>query len=334
MSKILKLAPALAGVVCLAVIHSARAEVVEKFGSDPLGRGWEIFGNTNQFHWNEQSQSLEVTWDSALPNAYFYRPLGTVLSKADDFAVEFDLKLVDIATAAKSGPFQVALGLIDLAQATRPGFQRGTGVNPDHGPRSTLEFDYFPAGEYPGWGTVDPSVMAVMTSSENEFGYATKLAELATNEWYHVALSYSANDQVLRTVITLNGSPFGTIPDLHLDANPNFVDFRFDTMAVLCYTDAGDDYDSVLAHGVVDNIVVATPPLPVERIVLSPKPGAVEVFFASRVSWVYTLERTTDLLTWETVAGSSQTGTGGELTLKDTAQPAGGRSFYRVRATK
>src|SRR5215472_1451968 len=81
---------------------------VEDFSVPPAQKGWSVFGNAGLFNWNATNQNLEVTWDSSQPNSYFYHPLGTILTKEDDFSFSFDLRLRD-ATAGinpqKPSPF-------------------------------------------------------------------------------------------------------------------------------------------------------------------------------------------------------------------------------------
>src|SRR5882724_1948264 len=77
--------------------------VSQNFSSDPLQNGWREFGNTNQFYWNPTNQNLEVTWDSRESNSFFYLPLGTSLTRNDDFTVEFDLVINDIISGIEPG---------------------------------------------------------------------------------------------------------------------------------------------------------------------------------------------------------------------------------------
>src|SRR6266404_4729622 len=242
----------LAGLSILYGSCSGASPLEEDFSSEPAIRGWKIFGNTNLFSWNSTNQSLNVTWDSSQTNSYFYHSLSTILAKEDDFGLEFDLRLSDIATNAKSGPFEIALGFLDLTEAINSDFWRGSGVDPVHGPRNIVEFDYFPAGFYPGFGDVAPSVSPTLISSNNLFSSGFDFLELTTNDLFHIALFYTASNQTLRSVMTRNGAIFGPVDDVLLDTN--FTDFRVDTVSINSYSDVGDDFDSVLAHGTVDNL--------------------------------------------------------------------------------
>ena len=114
--------------------------------------------------------------------------------------------------------------------------------------------------------------------------------------------------------------------------NADFTDFRVDTFSITSYTDDGDDYDSVLAHGVVDNIAITTPPPPVADVVGFPTNGQWQVQFLSRSNWLYTLERTEDFASW-TSASLSKSGSGSGMVLNDSNAPPQ-KAFYRVRAER
>ena len=72
---------ALASVFIVASTRLGAETFQENFTTDPAARNWRAFGTASLFHWNSTNQNLEVTWDSAQPNSYFHRPLGTVLTK-------------------------------------------------------------------------------------------------------------------------------------------------------------------------------------------------------------------------------------------------------------
>lgn len=323
--------PALAGVCLFLNQFGLRADTFsEDFSSNPATHGWKSFGNTNLFTWNAVNQNLQVTWDSSQTNSYFYRPLGTILAKEDDFSLEFDLRLSDISTNAKSGPFEIAVGFFKQAEATDPSFWRGSGVDAVHGPRDLVEFDYFTSGYYAGYGGVDPTISPTLISSNNGFASGFTLLALTTNDLFHISISYTAAVQTLHTVITRDGAPFGPVDDVVLDTN--FSDFRLDSVSISSYSDVGDDYDSVLAHGIVDNIAVTTPPPPVTNFGGGFTNGNWKVQFLSRSNWVYAVDRTMDFQTWTGVA-TNLSGSGATLVVTDPIAPPG-RAFYRVRAAR
>jgi len=321
---------ALAGLSTLSTLSSLAATFEEDFASDPATHGWRTFGVGSLFTVDSTNQNLRVTWDSSQTNSYFYHPLGTILGKNDDFSLEFDLRLLNIATTTKSGPFEIAVGFVNFGEAINPNFLRGSGVDAVHGPRDIVELDYFPAGYYPDFGDVAPSLSPTMVSGDNEFASGFDLFELTTNDLFHVLLAYSSSNQTLHTTITRNGSPFGPITDVSLGTN--FTDFRIDTVAVCSYSDFGDAYDSVLAHGVLDNLLITIPTLPVSNVSGNWSAGQWQVQFASQTNWIYTLERTVDFKTWTQLPGSVP-GNGAALFLQDTNAPSK-EAFYRVAAAK
>lgn len=317
--------PALAGTLVVCPQISRATTVAEVFTANPIAQNWIATGDTNLFHWNATNQTLEVTWDSSRPNSYFCRPFGHSLTKANDFMLGFDIRLNDIAggvNPSKPFPFQIAIGLVNLAQATNAGFVRGSGFESPN----LVEFNYFPGGIF------DPTVSPVLISSNNEFsdGGFTFPLELATNAVYHVTMLYLAEDRTLRTAITSNGVPFGPVKDSTL--NTNFSDFTVDHFGVSSYSDVGQFpgfEGSVLAHGVMDNFMFAAPP-PVTKVKVVNESGLANVQFRATTNWLYHLERTTNFQSWIAVSAAIP-GVSGTMQLQDTNPPAA-NAFYRVHA--
>lgn len=299
----------------------------EDFSSDPRSSGWKTFGQADLFKWDAEMGRLHITWDSRRPNSYFYRPVGTVLSRSDSFELTFDLTLQDIQVGVntnKAGMFQIALGLLELRSATIPGFLRGSGTNA----WNLVELDYFPDS---GFGaTVSPTII----SSNIQFatGFTFPL-ELTTNDLFHVVMGYQATNRTLTTLITRNGEAFGPIQDA---VAPEGFDFRVDSIAVMSYSDEGQDPvwgGSVLAHGILDNLALTAPVSPAPSISLKQVEEKWEVEFPSREGWTYTLEAAGVLGQWES-ASPPTPGTGDPLTLLDARVAASSASFYRVVLTK
>jgi hypothetical protein len=304
------------------------ATISEDFTADPASHGWQTFGDTNLFHWNATNQNLEVTWDSSQPNSYFHHPLGTMLSKNDDFSLAFDLRLADITIGSNTNKpytFQFAIGLNHFSEATDAGYLRGTGFSSPN----LVEFDYFPDS---GFGaTVDPVVIS--TNNGYSDGGFTFPLEMAPNNLFHISMTYTASNQTLVTVMTRNGQPFGPVADATLGTN--FTDFRVDQVAVSSYSDAGQDPSfagSILAHGTVDNFLVTTPAPPVVNVTGGFAGSSWQVQFQSSTNWLYTLEKTTDFNTWSAASPAVQ-GNGGGMTLTDT-NASGSKAFYRVSAAR
>ena len=174
----------------------------------------------------------------------------------------------------------MAIGLLNFFDATRTNFERGTGVNATAGPRNLVEFDYFPDS---GFGaTISPTLV----SSNNQFatGFDFPLV-LALGDWFHVAMRYTASNRTLSTTMTRNGQSFGPIKDVKLDAS--FTDFRLDTVAVSSYSDAGQDPQfagSLLAHGVVDNVVITAPDPAAPDLTGTIVNGAWQIEFTARTN--------------------------------------------------
>jgi hypothetical protein len=321
---------AVASLFVLSVTSAFAMTFTENFANDPSLDGWQVFGNPDLFHWESANQNVAVTWNSTNANSYFYRPLGVTLNSASNFMFAVDFTLQDIAigtTPGKPQNFQVAFGLLNLAEATNEGFIVGTGYSaPD-----ILELDYFPDS---GYGA---SVTTPIISSGNHFapGGFTYPLELVPGALYHAVLIFTADNQTLRTTLSSNGVPIGPVNGNTL--NPTFGDFNVDTLSINCYSDAGQDTNeyfgviyagSIVAHGSVNNLFFATP-LPVTQIITT-APGSIQ--FSSTTNWNYVLERTADFQSWTGVSPVT-TGAEGTLTLSDTNPPMD-KVFYRVRADR
>lgn len=313
-----------------AVLPSRAAAITESFAQDPQARGWRIFGDGSLFTWNATNANLEVTWDSSRTNSLFYRSLGTVLTKGDDFSFGFDLRLRDIAIGvdpAKPYTFEIAIGFCRYSSVTNRNFFRGAGVNATYGPRNLVEFDYFPDS---GFGaTVAPT--AVSTNNRIRFSDNHPL-ELVTNILYGVTMTYTASNQVLRTVMTQNGAPFGAIRDLSL---AGFPDFRVDTFAVISYSDAlqmpPQFAGSILAHGTVDNVHWTVPEPPMVELVGTQSIDSFQVRLQGASNWLYRLEATTNMFDWRFVT-EQLAPTNGPLQLETSGLLS--RAMYRVIADR
>jgi len=331
-----------AGAIFLAVLVAAcnlrAAAISENFAGAPSARGWKIFGDGSLFHWNPTNQNLEVTWDSSRSNSFFQLPLGTVLSKSDDFALAFDLRLSDIAVGVNPGKpdtFEIAIGFLNSVNSTNTNYFRGMGVSAGYGVKNTIEFDYFPATP-----VISATFAPTAISSNNVIKFSDNHPlVMTTNDLFHIAMVYTASNQWLRTAVTRNGSAYGlapsnTIKDLSLATHP---DFRVDRLAVMNYSSAlqfgsTQFWGSILAHGTVDNFAVTVPDPPVANFTGAKSNATWRANFVSRTNWAYSLERTLDFATWS-AASPTNSGNGGLMQFVDTnALPAG--AFYRIKALK
>lgn len=327
----------------LALPAAVAADFTEDFGGDPLAGGWQVFGDASLFAWNAADQHLEVTWDSRHTNSYFYRPLGVSLTRYDDFSLEFDLRLSDIASGiepGKTGPLQIGFGLLNLASATSTNFMRGAWG----GAPNVAEFAYYTDGYYDYWGQIIPSPASAVPSfipETDSYHYAPAFvsvfqAALPTHQTVHVRLAYSGAEQSAVVTLTTNGTPLGSLPKLVLSdaGNSQFTtndNFHVDTFSISSYSSVGNDYDSVLAHGTVDNVAVTARLQPIGRLTAGRAGnGHWQAQFFAHSNWVYTLEGSADLDAWGSVSAPAA-GNESLLVLQDTNAPSP-RAFYRVRA--
>jgi hypothetical protein len=305
----------------------------EDFSSDPAAHGWQGWGNTNLFYWNAAEGAVAVTWDSREPNSYFARPLGTVLGADDSFRLAFDLRLSELTPGIDptktNSPFQISVGLIRRADATGPGFVRGSGLQSPN----LVEFSFFPdPGGAWQWG---PSLTAMVCDRTglnwSSGGFAP--SGLTTSDVFHVVMDYNAATRVMGTTVLRNGEPFAA-PDA-TSFGTNFTDFRVDAFAICSYSHIGQwpGYEgSILAHGTVDNVELMLPDPPVAAITGTEQGGHWITSFSSQTTWVYTLEATPDFAAWHNVSAATP-GTGGLMTLTDTNLLAD-RALYRVLAER
>ena len=317
---------AVAGFLVLncSVLHAASPLVViDDFSGNPSTNGWQIFGDGSLFAWNATNRNLEVTWDSSRPNSYFYKPLGRTLTRADDFTLDFELRLRDIAigtTPGKPYTFQIAIGLLNLEQATNATFLRGTGADSPN----LFEFDYFPDS---GFGaTISPTVI----SSNGEFATAFVIEELTTNDLFRVRMRMDESGQRVVFSLTRNGASFVAAP---VSIGPNFTDFRVDALAVMSYSDAGQvpEYaGSILAHGVIDNISLSAGNAPRLDLKLAGEfeGGNFRVEFNTFAGWRYRVYRTTDFAAWTLV--DSYTSTNSERATIVHENPPAQAQFYQI----
>ncbi|MCX6902047.1 MAG: hypothetical protein NTW03_00930, partial [Verrucomicrobia bacterium] len=110
-----------------------------------------------------------------------------------------------------------------------------------------------------------------------------------------------------------------------------YPDFRLDAVSISSYSDSSDRYGSVLAHGELDNLVVATPALP--RLTGGFSNSCWHAQFSSRSNWLYALERSSTFTNWNLVAAWTA-GNGGAMYLAETNRAAAVAAFYRLRLQK
>jgi hypothetical protein len=299
----------------------------EDFSANPLEGGWSVAGSAHLFEWDAAAQNLRVTWDSSQPNSFFHRPLGTTLSRADDFSFSFQLRMESIAigvTPEKPFTFQIAAGFLNVAEAVSSNYFRATGFNSPN----LVEFNYFPDS---GFGA---TIAPIMISTNHDFAARFNFPfELTLDDLFEIEMSYRAATRTLTTTMTRNGEPFGPMAPVTLPEN--FTDFAVPDFAISSYSDEGqlpDQGGSILARGMVDDlrIVLSAPPL--GRISAARVESGWRVRFATRAGWTYTLERTGDFEAWIPV-GTPAEGSDEEMALIDPT-PSPEAAFYRVKASR
>ena len=316
-------APRLVLLLSLAAFHLNAAGWQEDFSSNPAERGWRVFGDPSLFSWNATAHHLDVTWNTEQTNSFFHHPLGTILAKNDDFEVAFDLRLDSVEAIGLPGKryaFEIAVGLLNLTQATATNFFRGDGVSSPN----LVEFDYFPDT---GFGdTVSPAVVSGNSVFRPAFIFPY---ELPPADWHRIVMRYSAGTESLLVAVTNRTTLAGTNKSIVLGAG--FGDFRIDTIAISSYADHTTN-GHLLVQGAVDNFTVTLPDPPVMNLAGSFATGEWQAEFLSRTNWLYSLERTTNFVTWSAAAIPTN-GNGGSLILADT-NAATASAFYRVHAER
>ena len=307
----------------VAVSLGGAATITEDFSADPLQNGWRMFGNTNLFQWDSTNQNLAVTWDSSQTNSYFYQPLGTILARDDSFHLSFDLVFQNYEIGGYS--FPAAIGFLNLSNATQTNFSRGAGVNSIYGARNLMEFDFFPA-----FGSYSPTIAQTIVATNYNFWLYNhnNQIDMTPGQWFHVELNYTATNRTLTTVVTNNGTQYGGTQTILVPTN---FDFRCTAVAISSYSDQHAT-GSILAHGTIDNFSVSVPPSPVQNVTGAFSNHVWQTQFTGRTNWLYTLERTTNFISWNSVLVLTNF-TGTSLLLQDSNAPMD-NAFYRIRADR
>ena len=307
----------LCGLVAASICGAAT--ITEDFSTDPLQNGWQIFGDTNLFQWDSTNQNLDVTWDSSQTNSYFYKSLGTILAKSDDFSLSFDLQLNDISW---SGSPELSIGLFHLQDATNPAFSRPAANTPN-----LFEFDYFPDN-----GVGQPAIVATLTDTnvnslhKKDFYFVYDNQPLNTGIIYHILLTHAAGQPTISGEVSANGQLYSSLPNVFAGPITNFL---IDTVSISSYENSGS---SLLAHGTVDNFVITLPPPPVQNFSGALTNSIWQAQFISQSNWLYTLQRSADLQSWSNVSTATP-GNATNLFLPDNNPPPD-KSFYRVLADR
>lgn len=312
---------------------ASAVERIDSFATDPIAQGWRISGDSSLFHWNAAEGAIDVTWDSSRSNSFCFRPLGTVLTRADNFRLTFALRLTELrlgSTPGKPAEFPIAVGLIHQSMTTNANTYRGAGVSGTYGVRNLIEWDFYAdAGFGDTWATT-------VVSTNNVFAYGhTFPVPLIPGDLYRITLAYTASNQVLRTTALRNGQPMGEFETIVLSGRP---DFRVDAVSITSYSDAVQPgpamfHGSVHARGQIEDIALSLPPPPVDQLALHLGTNERGASFLAASNWMHRLERSVDLQAW-LPASAWMSGQGSRATLRDTNAVTTGVAFYRIRSER
>ena len=299
---------------------------------ETLPTGWRTYGPfTSAFVWNAGTQNLGVTWDSRQPNTFVTRALPFPLRRSDAFSAELTLTLSSVRLGidpTKPNTFPLTFGFINIAEALRENYYRGSGVNAQTGARSIVEFAYFPdAG-------LDATIGPIIASTNNRIAFAhTHPMELVPGETYRIRIAFDPAAQQLHTTVLRNGESIGPIRSVMYPAS--YGDFRADAFSIQSYSHAGQsppDYaGSLLADGIIDDIVVTYPDPPRVEMTGVKTESSFIARSISVVGWIYALQRTQDFVEWTSI--QSLSGTGGLIELIDSTPPAD-KASYRIAALR
>ncbi|MBL9126539.1 MAG: hypothetical protein JNL97_02775 [Verrucomicrobiales bacterium] len=300
--------------------------LLEPFASDPSARGWRLHGESSHFRWKSDTGELAVTWDSRRPNAAFYMPLPTVLTRADTFSFRCSLVLDAIATETPETTFQIALGFVRQADARGPSFFRGAGIHPAWGPRNLVEFDYFPASQ-----SIAPTVSAVAVATNNTRWATLDLFPytLEPGTRYGIHVRHDSVASRLRLEVTEAGR---VLAEGSVALTAAFGDFRLDAFSITSYS--GDHQPAgygghVRAEGRLDDIELEFPDPPRVGLVARRSGDAVAVHSAKVPGWTPVLERNSDGSAWESV-DATRASEADAWVLTDPSPPRAS-ALYRIR---
>lgn len=297
----------------------------EDFTQDPIPRGWTSSGETNRFVWNASEGRMEVSWDTACPHSFFAHGLPQTVSETQDFSMAFDLHLTRAEGGIRSGrpgAMQVAVGFLNLPRARANRYLRGAGKAFE-----VLEFNWFPEGFIPGYGTVEPTLSTITYDANGKV-----LADFAfpflleIGRTHRVSMRHDANPRQVITQVEHEGQVVATT---RIIIPPGFGGFQLDALALMVWDERTSFSDSLGASGWVDNIEIIVPDAPVGTVTLLPSQREVELLALS--GWSYRLEASLDLREWQTVDGP-RPGAGEVLRLADPRKAQFPQQFYRVQA--
>jgi hypothetical protein len=321
-------------ILAFAMPAALRAQVTAKtFGGS--FDSWAAAGETTLFAPAEGG--IRVDWNSSKTNSYLYLPLGFALTRKDDFDVTFVMRIDALqlgTTPGKEDTFEIAAGLLNLTNALRPDFFRGAGINPEHGPRNLFEFDYFPAS-----GFITATVAPTIATAGNQILFSDNHPmELDLGVYYKVQMSFTAQDQTLRSKLWQSGTRTNfaaAATELKpLILSVNYGDFAVDTLALINYNDEGQVppqfSGSLQGSGTFWNMettVYNRPEMHIRKV-----EGEFVISFETSIGWRYELQAQTSADGWEVVSQPID-GTGHPIELQ-IAPGNSQRRLFRIGGTR
>ena len=314
---------ALASLLAVSAPDGIRAAVIsDDFSAAPGARGWKSLGSAEVFQWDAAAGNLRVHWDSSRSNSFFVLPLGTTLTTADPFVVEFDLRMETVGPRSEDRPaaIQVTLGLVRMDLLPNGLSSRLLGTA-----RDLVEWDWFPASVIPGFGenpdTVSPAVFGDSGGRAFSFDNTFNPGDGAT---WHVRMTGEPAGRKITTRLWREGVEAGPVNPVLLPTG--FGSYSVDGFAVINWSGVSTRFDSLEATGRIDNLRIEIPDPPVSGVI-SRRPGEVE--FNGATGWRFSLEASGDLTFWQPLTAAE--GTGGGMKLVDLRKALWERQFYRIR---
>jgi hypothetical protein len=321
-------------ILAFAMPVALRAQVTaKKFGGS--FDSWAAAGETNLF--TPAEGGIRVNWDSSKTNSYLYLPLGFALTRADDFEVTFVMRIDALqlgTTPGKEDTFEIAAGLLNLTNALRPDFFRGAGINPEHGPRNLIDFDYFPAS-----GFITSTVAPTIATAGNQILFSDNHPmELDFGVYYKVQMSFTAQHQTLRSKLWESDSRTNFAADpielKPLVLSANYGDFAVDTLALVNYNDEGQVppqfSGSLQGSGTFWSLEAMVYNRP--EVHIREAGGQFVINFETSTGWRYEVQGQTRAGEWE-ILGKQFEGTGERIEVQIAAENSP-RRLFRISARR
>jgi hypothetical protein len=144
---------------------------------------------------------------------------------------------------------------------------------------------------------------------------------------WRVRMSFDPVRRTLETALRRDGVTPGMLNPVVLSAA--FQSFEVDSLAIINWSEAATQLDSLDAVGRVDHLRIELPDPPMSSVAMT-APGVIS--FTGASGWKFTLMASSNLSEWTEM--SSAPGTDGRMQLVDLRKAAFPVQFYRVRADR